>query len=274
VTDINGDGLPDILGATDNGLYWQTAIAPNLGAKCNLLATFTLGLGASTTIAYKPLTDSSIDPVTGVATYTKETTGVYPVQDVQMPLYVVSQVTSSNGVGGVRTANYTYAGAKTHLTGGGFLGFRQTQMSDADTLLKVVNTFRQDYPYHRLPVTTQKSSGTVLLDAISNIWEFDTNAAYGSQYHAPKLTQSVESAYELTGAQLSTVTTCNAYDAYGNATQIDVWTTASAAINCKAQPAKTGMYVKEIINTYPTSVDTVNWRLNQLIRSSITNTTP
>lgn len=224
------------------------------------------GLGATTSVVYKPLTDGAV--------YTKDTTGVYPVIDVQAPLYVVSQVSSSNGIGGTYVSNYRYVGAKSHLTGGGFLGFRETTSTDAQTGIVSKTTYRQDYPYQGLPLSAEKRTSTnVLLNSVSNTWAFATNSAWSAQYHVPQLTQSVESSYELTGTLISTVTTCNSYDGYGNPTYIGVWTTTTAAgINCAAPPAKTGLYVKETVNLYTN--DLVNWYLGRLTSATVTSTTP
>lgn len=222
----------------------------------------TSGLGDYTTITYKPLTDSSV--------YIKDSGALDPYMDIQVPLYVVSSVASSNGIGGVRTVNYRYTGAKAHLTGGGFLGFRQYQIEDVDAGIKSLTTYAQDYPHQGLPLTVEKrNSANVLLNSITNTWGFDTNAAYGAQYHAAKLTQSVESSYELNGALITTLTTCSQYDGYGNPINIAVW---SASISCAAPPAKTGLYVKETVNTYTN--DLVNWYLGRLTSATVISTTP
>ncbi|HET7831444.1 MAG TPA: toxin TcdB middle/N-terminal domain-containing protein, partial [Gallionella sp.] len=201
-----------------------------------------------------------------------EATAAYPVLDIQAPLYVVSSVASSNGIGGNYVSNYSYAGAKAHVTGGGFLGFHTTSSTDAQTGIVSTTTYRQDYPYQGLPLSAEKRTGTgTTLNSVSNTWSFVTNPAWGTQYHVPQLTQSVESSYELTGSLISTVTTCNQYDGYGNPLYIAVWS-GNTSISCAAPPVKTGWYVKETTNSYTN--DTVNWFLGRLKSATVTSTTP
>src|SRR5207249_1362566 len=56
------------------------------------LAGITNGLGLSTQLNYKPLTDTSV--------YTKGTGSLYPVEEVIAPRYVVAEVDADNGIGG------------------------------------------------------------------------------------------------------------------------------------------------------------------------------
>ena len=248
--DLNGDGKEDIYGVASNSgaaAWTASSSTPDL---LNKVAT---GLLAETAITYKAISDTTV--------YTKETTGVYPVRDLNtnVPLYVVYLVSSSNGIGGYYSSYYTYTGGKSHLTGGGFLGFRQTLSIDAQTDIRSTTTYRQDYPYQGLPLTAEKrTSGGTLLNSVTNTWAFDSNAGWSAQYHAPKLTQSVESSYELTGTLISTVTTGNTYDGYGNPTQITVSTGDG--------------YSKTTVNTYTN--DTVNWYLGRLTNATVTSTTP
>src|SRR5713226_1562286 len=95
--DFNGDGKPDILRQEKGG--WGADAIDNIqvllgsapGAP-DLLITATNGLGTQTTINYKPLTDSTV--------YTKDSGAAYPYQDVQDATYVVSNYTTSDGIGG------------------------------------------------------------------------------------------------------------------------------------------------------------------------------
>ncbi len=276
--DVNGDGKTDWCRSVGNGAgsgndgIICTAVPPGLTQ--DLLASITNGLGASTAVTYKPLTDSSV--------YTKDSTGVYPVMDIQVPMYVVSQVSSSTGVAGSPyISNYNYVGAKSHLTGGGFLGFRQTISTDAQTGIVSKTSYCQGYPYQGLPLTAEKrTAGGVLLNSVANTWTTAITmtglnpcnivqaapplgtsspaAGWSAQYHAPQLTQSVESSYELNGGLISTVTTSNAYDAYGNPTSITVSTPDG--------------YSKTTTNSYVN--DTDKWYLGRLTNATVNSTSP
>jgi hypothetical protein len=261
--DFNGDGKTDIMAWGGTPSYWIVSQSVNAGTGSiefpDLLASITNGLGATTSITYKPLTDTTINPQTNAATYTKDSGAVYPVMDVQAAMYVVSQVSSSNGIGGNYISDYSYVGAKNHLSGGGFLGFRQTISADAQTGIVSTTTYRQDYPYQGLPLAAVKrTAGGVLLNSVANTWAATTNLVWGSQYHAPQLTQSVESSYELDGGLVSLVTTTTVYDAYGNPTSITVSTPDG--------------YSKTTTNTYVN--DTVNWYLGRLTNARVDSTTP
>ena len=118
--DFNGDGKTDFVYMDTPRGGWQF-LASNTEAP-TLFNSANNGLSMVTGMDHKPLTDSTV--------YTKETTGVYPVMDMQSPMYVVSSVSSSNGIGGNYLSNYHYFGAKSHLRGGGFLGFRQVEITE------------------------------------------------------------------------------------------------------------------------------------------------
>jgi hypothetical protein len=245
--DVNGDGKADIVGFASNGVYVSNLTQP----APDILSSITNGLGATTSISYKPLTDSTV--------YSKDSGAVYPLMDIQAPMYVVSSVSSSNGIGSTYISNYNYVGAKSHLTGGGFLGFGQTVNTDPQTGIVSTTNYRQDYPFQGLPLTAQKRTSTgVVLNNVSNSWASTVNAAWSAQYHAPQLTQSVESSYELTGGLISTVTTGTTYDAYGNPTVITVSTPDG--------------YSKTTTNTYVNY--TVNWYLGRLTNATVSSTKP
>lgn len=253
--DYNGDGQTDFIVSNGSPItpIWSVYLSNSLTSSPlpDLMNSVTNGLGAATSISYKPLTDSTV--------YTKASTGIYPVVDIQAPMYVVSSVSSSNGIGGNYVSNYNYVGAKSHLTGGGFLGFNQTINTDVQTGIVSTTTYRQDYPLQGLPLTAQKNTSTgVQLNNVSNTWTSTGNAAWSAQYHVPLLTQSVESSYELTGGLISTVTTATSYDTYGNPTMITVSTPDG--------------YSKITTNTYVN--DTVNWYLGRLTSAAVNSIRP
>jgi FG-GAP-like repeat len=99
--DFNGDGKTDwsSLGGATQWVYLAH------GPIGDFAQTVTTGLGATTTITNQPLTQSSV--------YTKDTTAVYPTQDLQGPMYVVSRVDAPTGISGTSySATYSYVGAK------------------------------------------------------------------------------------------------------------------------------------------------------------------
>ena len=256
LVDVNGDGLADVVGFASTGVY----VAKNAGTPLNLLKTAATGLGATTSIAYTPLTDPTV--------YTKDTTAVYPLLDLQSPLYVVSTVASSNGIGGTVTTNYKYGGAKADLSGRGFLGFRWLDATQIESGLTTHTEYRQDWPYVGLPSLAKKTlpsgGNNGVLTQATNTYGCtnpQTGAACivatGNRYF-PYLSQSIETGWDINGAGLPTVTTSNQYDPWGNPTQITIGTNDG--------------YSKTTTNTY--NNDSTNWLLGRLIKSTVTSTTP
>jgi hypothetical protein len=238
--------LPSTVGSTAQQ-YLPSFIAELLTGINNSLVT--------TSITYAPLTNTSI--------YSKDGTASYPQVDVQAPIYVVSQVTTSNGVGGTYSSNYSYAGAKLDLTGRGFLGFRQMTVKDPQTGITDITNYLQSFPYLGLVGSATKSSGSQTLGQSTNTFQFKnvngtTTISPSSAPYQVSLSQNVSSGSDLDGSTLPSVTTANQYDTLGNATQVAVSTSDG--------------YSKTTNNTYTT--DMTNWFLGRLTASSVTAQAP
>ncbi|WP_291558132.1 SpvB/TcaC N-terminal domain-containing protein [Comamonas sp. SCN 65-56] len=251
--DLNGDGLPDFIYARayNNTLYANSWIDTT---HRDLILSLTTGLGAVTTVSYAPLTDGSV--------YSKDSGAVYPYVDVQAPLYVVSSVSVSDGVGGSRVTDYTYAGAKSHQRGGGFLGFRQVTARDVQSDLRSIATYRQDYPYQGQPLSSQTRTGggTLISQTLITYTDQLLDTGKSPVWHRSLPTRTVETSYELSGGLISTVTTDTAYDAWANPTTIVV--------------DSGGGYSKTTTHTYDNIVDPDRWFLGRLRRSTVTSVTP
>ena len=267
MSDINGDGIADLIyDSSDNGSYIRvlTSSAINDGVSLSV----TNGLGSVTSVVYKPLTDGSV--------YTKGSGAVYPQMDFQGPLYVVSSVSTSDGVGGSYAVNYSYGGARIDLSGRGFLGFATSGTTDPQSGISTTTSYLQNFPCTGLVSASQKLYGSEVLNTVANSYMFGPTGtalsgstgttcssgsvpASGSPPQSMALVNSVESSFELNGGALvTTVTTNSAYDGYGNPTSIAVSTGDG--------------YSKTTANTYLN--DTTNWFLGRLTRSTVTSTTP
>jgi hypothetical protein len=183
--------------------------------------------------------------------------------DIQAPFYVVSQVTTSNGVGGTYSSNYSYAGAKLDLSGRGFLGFRQMTVKDPQTGITDITNYLQSFPYLGLVSSTMRTAGTQTLGQSTNTFQFSnvsgtTTIGPSSAPYQVSLSQNVSSGADLDGSALPTVTTSNQYDGLGNATQIVVSTPDG--------------FSKTTTNTYTNN--TTNWYLGRLTQSSVTSFAP
>ncbi|WP_315804678.1 MULTISPECIES: FG-GAP-like repeat-containing protein [unclassified Bradyrhizobium] len=249
--DFNGDGRLEFAMVAGTNVYSVRAD----GAAGDVISTITSGLGATVSISYTPLTDTTV--------YAKDTTSAYPVQDLQIPFYVVSRVDASNGVGGTSSSTYTYTGAKIDLTGRGLLGFRQVTVRDAQTGIADTTTYRQDFPYIGMVASAARTLGAQTLGQSTNTYRF-INASDGatiSPSSAPYrvfLTQGVSSSTDLDGSAVPTVTTSNQYDSFGNATRVTVSTSDG--------------FSKTTSNIYAN--DTSYWYLGRLTRATVTSQRP
>lgn len=243
--DVNGDGVLDWV------IYHpgEGKIKVNLGqgAIPDLLLTITDGHGATRNIAYKPLTDPSV--------YTKGTGATYPVQDVQNTTYVVSETAADDGIGGSFRNAYRYAGARTHLTGRGFLGFATLEQTDLQTGIVTRTNYRQDFPYIGQPVlVTKTSSGGVELNRVENTYAVKAIPG-GGQF--PYLAYSKEQGKDLNAAILPSTETWNTYgDDWGNLTQVITQVSDG--------------FKKQTDNTYTN--DAAKWFLGRLTRASVAST--
>lgn len=248
--DFNGDGKTDILWyaadanlrATGARVLWLTD-----GTATDVISNITTGLGATTALTYQPLTNSAI--------YTKDTTSVFPTFDTQLPMFVVSRVDVSSGVGGVISMTYAYAGGKTDINGRGFLGFRQLAATNVQTSILQATNYRQDFPYMGLVASSSKSLASLTLNLTTNTYGATSLGGTRNQVFTQ---QSVAQSSDLDGTSLPTITSTYQYDTFGNVTQMMVSTSDG--------------FSKTTNNTYTN--DSVNWFLGRLTASTVTSVAP
>ncbi len=234
--DFNGDGKTDYMWIPGNGDgRWLVAYYPT---NQDIISSISKGLGGVTSVTYKPLTDSSV--------YTKGTGAAYPELDIQAALYVVSQVSSDDGIGGQHVTDYTYGGMKTDVSGYGNLGFAWMKSIEATTGIDIYTSFRQDYPYiGQVSVSEQKlSNGTLISRSEATMAQKSLN---NGKTVFPYVSQVVSNSYEIndgTSTPIATATTSSTYDNFGNVlTSVEV----------------TGSVTRTVTNTY--NNDTFNWML-------------
>jgi len=218
--DFDGDGREDVLtyGADmyngvdkSNQLYLHDSYNTNFQA--NLLKSVTNGIGKTTQIAYQPLTYATT--ANNKPFYTKGSSSVYPVCDLQMPLYCVSNISEPNGQGGLLSTDFSYAEAQTQLTGVGFLGFKSQTTSNAAANKKSVTTTDLNSAYY-LPDKITQDVSTLSNEAISKTEAYISNTQTGSIFESLK--SKVVGTDYLTG--LSNTTEYSGYDGYGNPTTV------------------------------------------------------
>jgi hypothetical protein len=257
--DSNGDGRAELLFLNSSNDGWYEVAQIYNGSLPDLVASVSDGLGATATVSYKPLTD-----ITCYAKDAGSNGSSYPVVDLQLPLYVVCSVSSSNGIAGTLSSNYKYGGLKSDFTRGS-LGFRWMEGSNVATGLTNRSEYRQDWPYVGLPSLVRKTqgSGAVLSETTNTHGCIDPATggvcavSVGNRYF-PYIAQSVEAGNDLNEAPLPTVATSMQYDVYGNATSVMVSTGDG--------------YTKTTSNVYMN--DAGNWLLGRLKSSTVQSTVP
>ncbi len=267
-SDFNGDGKADLIqtNANGNSYVWLSD-----GPMPDILVRMDNSQGQVTDITHKPLTDNM--------TYTKDSAAnaaAYPVTDLQLPVYVVSLVQQSDGIGGVSTRQYSYGGYKAELgTGRGGLGFRWLKDKDLDTAIERTTTYSQQWPYSGMPTKQETNLSGLgnggLIKRISSTMACQNPqngatcvVAAGNRYF-PYVATSVEEVWDLNGLALPTTTTTTSYGvdsvngkAYGDATVVSV--------------AKSDGAISSTTKSY-WPADDANWVLGLLKREVTTNTT-
>lgn len=254
--DAFGIGRSVYYTVTNAGVHKTSAPYPYMEVSypADLMITASVGVGqANVTVDYGALTDATL--------YVKDSNAVYPVKDVQGPIWIVRALTQNDGNGIGQQTNYFYTGAKAHLKGGGFLGFRKFDAISLSTGIKVSNTFRQDYPFHGQVSSVIKTTlGGTELSKLTNTYTDTTYVNSTGNYHRTEVTQSVTTSNDLNGAALPTVTATTSYDSHGNALTVNVSTSDG--------------HTKETTNTYTSNTSGGRWILGRLLTSAVASTKP
>jgi len=250
--DVNGDGLADHvqINTYSNG----GGVSINSGKLPDLI-TLVTGQGRTDTIQYKPLTSADI--------YLKDSgsnASIYPAQDVQRPIYAVSSLATSDGIGGSLIKTYQYGGLKQDASGRGLLGFRWIKTQQLDSDIAETIFYKQGFPFKG--EVSQSEKRTVSDNTLLGVQQFtyaNTLLSAGSaSVRYPHLVQATSQTFDLNGIQLSTNTTTQQHDAYGNVV---------------LQQEDTGNgHTKQTANTYAN--DESKWLLGLLLKSQVTNTVP
>lgn len=152
------------------------------------------GLGKRHVFEYKSLTDTA----SGV--YTKGTGASFPALDIQSPMYVVSSMSTNDGVGGMRSMSYTYSSLRGHAQGAGLLGFASRTTKDNYTNWLTTSTISQDYANRLAGVPTETittSSTGAVLSRSTQAWDRNTLAGLGGlTIWQPLVTSAVTYTYD------------------------------------------------------------------------------
>jgi Salmonella virulence plasmid 65kDa B protein/FG-GAP-like repeat len=268
VGDFNGDGRSDMVHFVDN-TYWRVWNAQ--GYPSDMAASFSNG-EVLTNLTYTPITKGN---------YTKDADAVYPRRDLQIPLQVVSQVDTSNGLGGVNSTQYTYGGLKAEQgTGRGMLGFRWMYNKELSTDFSTLTEYRQDFPYTGMPSLTytthpasQQQYKVVKYANNTPGCKIPQNAANctvapGNRYF-PYIASNGQSSWDINGTLLSSMATYTEYNLNPGDSQL--WGDPTKITITNAVDGSS----KVIANEYELADATNgNWRLGRLKKATVTSTRP
>lgn len=246
--DYNGDGFVDLALAYNS--VWM--LRQHASGVADYLRTVADGADGEAAFTYKPLTDSSI--------YTSGASA-YPQMSLRAPLYVVSSVAVSNGVGGTNTQTYSYTTGRVDLQGRGFLGFRAVTMVDEQTQIQTKTTYSQTFPYVGMVEAVDTRIVNAAMPLKTVVSARSTAQPYGGVYQVRNNSAS-ETTNELDGSEVSTVTTAQAqFDDYGNPGQVTVTTMGGGST-----------ITRTTVNTYDN--DPAQWHLGRLTSASVTSSGP
>jgi len=266
--DINADGKADLVWVYNTSAHVLERTPFTLpSSHPDHIVKFTDGLGVETQVSYRYLSDNAD------GFYVKGASKGYPFREDNGLSYAVESVKQSNGVGGFNQWNYFYSGARTHLTGRGFVGFEKRATISQQTGFITTETYRQDYPFVGLEQSTivTKSNGSPIEKSFKH-WQ-QTPVNYTSTATTFRsLKDSVSLKYDLNdGNEILVSVTENTYDTlHGSLTNSVTSTGLGFSGLIDANYSEAGFYngsqisnkEQTISATYQHLNDTgANWRL-------------
>lgn len=253
VYDLNGDGRSDIINRQHytNPFYILT-FKPN--GKELLLEKAKNGVNHVTQWTYKRMSEAS-------TFYTRGSLTNHPLNNVQLPINLVSELKSQNGIGSDTYVQYTYEEAKLHKEGKGFLGIKKVNAHNLITGIKTVseNEFNTSF-YTAAPYkisTYYVPSSSLLLNEITLTNQFIQQNT--PAYYEKRFWSRVNSSYENQAFEGRFVSSSNTYDSHGN---ITVNTVNNNNVETTTTTTAYGTYGTPI-PAKPTSVAVSNTRSGQ-----------
>jgi hypothetical protein len=263
VFDLDGDGADDIgcVGVSSPfavSYYTHNGSGgPLLTQQPDMLNSVTDGYGVNHSPSYVS---------TSLSNYTRGTGTALPLVDVTDAMIVVSQVTSSNGIGGTYNKSYSYVGARRHVARGESTGFERVDETDGRNGIIKRTYFSQAFPLagmtSQLEVMRPNGTTTIARQTMVNTFATLSGAANNQRYF-PYSSGNTATTYEVggawDGALLSTAVTVDAYDSASGTLYDHLVTTTEPAAGANGLTAggewktRTYMALANMVN------DTTNW---------------
>jgi RHS repeat-associated protein len=264
VTDIDGDGLHDFAYLQSNTWRYRK----HAGARPDLLTRITDGYGNTVDISHAPLTASGV--------HTKTAGALFPEQEWQGPVSVVTRHSASNGIGGAYSVDHTYAGARLHLQGRGFEGFSRHTRIDSRNGLRTHHYFVRLFPHTGQPdrIEVRQANDTTLVESTDVVWSAATPVGGIETRTSPYASKSTATRYGVgatfNGTLLATSVTDTTVDAAtGTPTEVRVTTTeASGANGIRGGSTWTERVLHSNLTNYTTGTD---WCIGRPQRSQQIN---
>ena len=267
--DQNGDGLADLsFAGASSGNAITYGLHNGANTMPDLATSITDGFGLNATFAYGSLSAWS-------SCYARDSgTPTFPSTAFIGPIYVVCNLTASNGVGGTYQVSHSYYNSNLNLQGRGWLGFERRYAIDNRDGIVSMESYNQSFPHIGLAQyeLARQSDWTT---KIREIVHTPSSLSLGSGHESrtfPFVSQSVDDSFEVGGALngqwMARATTTTAVDSYGN----PITVTASVTDKSTSSP-----WYGETFTTRTTNVianDPLNWCLGRPTQTSVTSTLP
>ncbi|MGH8321664.1 MAG: PKD domain-containing protein [Gammaproteobacteria bacterium] len=273
IGNVDANGLDDLVYAVENssGDYaWHENL--HAGGAADLVTSITDGMGNTVGSTAHPIVYASI--ASGGSVYAKGTGTVYPIQDVQFPLQVVSSYRASNGIGGLYTVTFTYAGAEFETHGQGFLGFATRTVTDNRNNVTTTDTYDQTWPWIGEVTNQTVTQGAVTLRSTTNTPASLPASCTQGALCFPYVGSSTTAYSDPGGNPFKTVETQNnAFDSYGNLINQTVTTTDNTSNNDTLNGETTGKsFTTTIASQYNDGTSSSNYCADVPTSVTITKT--
>ena len=238
IGDINGDSKSDIFWITGTVLN-TTIVFPHKDGQSNLVQAIYDGLNNFTKFNYSTLSKYDV--------YSKGTSSTFPMNDLQIPIYVVKSTETPNPGYSNFVTNYEYGGLIYHRQGLGSLGFSTFKKSN--TLGKEILTYKYNnqLPAYCNAYLWKKESQNASGNPISTITYTNTVNNFGNHRIFP-YTSIEETQNSVTGMHTFTNYSYTANE--GNITQITTDIKDGSTLLARK------------IETYSNYISAGNWGIN------------
>lgn len=240
--DIDGDGLSDLVEL--DGIPATVLTSRHLGPLPDLLATASDNHGNLTRFGYATLADSAV--------HTRGDGAGFPEQDYAGPIAVVRDVQLPDGNGSPLTIAYTYAGARIHRQGRGFLGFGRRTTIDIASASDTIELYLQQFPLigriHRTEVIDRETQTP--RSRTTTAWASHSYGPTESFRAFPYPRQSTAQIYEVAGPRRGAlITTTQITTTTDPTTGTAVLTTGDTTEATTAGGAQPGAVYREIVES-------------------------